>query len=255
MKRAETEKCDISDKDRYEQNRSWICAAQKGDEQALESLVVHNMALVRSIAVRFRDRGTDMEDLMQIGTIGLIKAVRSFDFSRETAFSTYAVPLITGEIRRHLRDEGPMHVSRIYKQLGAALLRERSRIRMQEGREPGIVELATACGTAPEEAAMALEATAPITSLFEPTGGDDSMTYESSLSDRDAADEMDALTDRIALSQALARMPLQWQKIVLLRYFRNHTQDQTAKVLGLTQVKISREEKKIMAFLRSELSG
>ena len=241
--------------ERYEQNRTWICAAQSGDEAALESLVVHNTALVRSIAVRFRDRGTDMEDLMQIGMIGLIKAVRSFDFSRNTAFSTYAVPLITGEIRRHLRDDGLIRVSRSYKQIGVALLRERNRIRMQQGREPGIAELAALCNVTPEEAAIALDATSPVTSLSETVCGEDSPTYENSLPDRDAADEMEALTDRVALSQALSRMPEQWQKIVLLRYFRDQTQDETARQLGLSQVKVSREEKKIMAFLRAQLTA
>ena len=143
---------------RFSGNRELLLRARAGDKAALEQLVIDNAGLVRSIAVRFRDRGTDMEDLMQIGTIGMIKAIRSFDTARGTAFSTYAVPLIVGEIRRHFRDDGLIRVSRSCRHLGVCLMRERSRILSEEGREAGIAELAAACGASVEDAALNLGA-------------------------------------------------------------------------------------------------
>ena len=120
--------------ERIEKNRELLILAQAGDEQALEQLVVDNMALVRSVAIKFKDRGTEFEDLVQIGTIGMLKAIRSFEVERGTAFSTYAVPLIVGEIRKHLRDDGPIKVGREYKRMGALLLGERNRIMAQSGK-------------------------------------------------------------------------------------------------------------------------
>ena len=119
--------------ERYVRNRDLIYRAQNGDESATETLIVENVALVKSIALKFRDRGTELEDLMQIGTIGMIKAIRSFDIERGTAFSTYAVPLIVGEIRRHLRDEGLIRVSRGYMRTGIIIMREKIRIMTEEG--------------------------------------------------------------------------------------------------------------------------
>ena len=141
--------------ERRSRNVELICLAQGDDEAqamiALESIVEENIGLVRSIALRFRDRGTDYEDLVQIGTIGMIKAVRSFSIERETAFSTYAVPLIMGEIKRHLRDDGPIKISRVYKKLSAELLRVKNRIISDEGRDPTISELALSCGVTVED--------------------------------------------------------------------------------------------------------
>ncbi|MBQ8388236.1 MAG: sigma-70 family RNA polymerase sigma factor [Clostridia bacterium] len=209
------------------------------------------MGLVRSIALRFRGRGIETEDLIQIGTIGLIKAVRSFDESRGCVFSTYAVPMVMGEIRRTLRDDGLIKVSRTQKRLGAELLGARTRIMNEEGRDPGITELAAVCGVSVEEAAMALDATSPVSSLSETVGEGEGMTLESRLPDPD--NEIERVRDRVALSQAIAKLPEMWQKILLMRYFRNMTQQQTANELGLSQVKVSREEKKIVEFLRAEL--
>ncbi len=238
---------------RYTANLTLISQAQAGDEAALEELVVVNMGLVRSLAVRFRDRGTEMEDLIQIGTIGMIKAIRSFDLSRGTAFSTYAVPLIIGEIRRHLRDDGMIKVSRSYRRIGVALMNAQSRIQAEEGRDPTIGELAELCGVTPEEAAVALDATAPVSSLSETVYGEEGITLEGTIADED--NDIERAGDRIALNQAISRMQPLWQKIVLLRYYRDLTQQQTAERLGLSQVKVSREEKKIMAFLREELAN
>lgn len=238
---------------RYSSNTQLIGQAQAGDEEALERLVLQNMGLVRSLALRFRDRGTEMEDLIQIGTIGMIKAIRSFDLSRGTAFSTYAVPLIVGEIRRHLRDDGMIKISRTYRRIGVALMNAQSRIQSEEGRDPTIGELAELCGISPEEAAIALDAIAPVSSLSETVYGEEGITLEGTIADED--NDIEKLSDKIALNQAIARMQPLWQKIVLLRYYRDLTQQQTADRLGLSQVKVSREEKKIMAFLREQLAN
>ena len=241
--------------ERGERNLDLILRAQSDNEEssvlALEAIIEENMGLVRSIALRFRDRGTDYEDLVQIGVIGMMKAVRSFDPRREVVFSTYAVPLIMGEIKRHLRDDGPVKVSRIYKKLSAELGRARNKILTDEGREPSVSELANVCGISVEDAAVALETINPISSLSETYGEDEKLTLESQLASPDS--EIERMNDKIALSQAIGRLPRDWQKIITLRYYRNMTQQQVANILGLSQVKVSREEKKILAALREEL--
>ncbi|MBE6693832.1 MAG: sigma-70 family RNA polymerase sigma factor [Ruminococcaceae bacterium] len=248
---AEDEKTE----ERFSHNIELVVAAQGGDEASMERLVIENTGLVRSIALKFRDRGTEFEDLMQIGMIGMVKAIRSFDVSRGTAFSTYAVPLIIGEIRRHLRDDGLIRVGRAYRKTGVMLMRERARIAAEEGREAGIGELAENCGISREEAAVALDSMTPISSLSDNAYGEDSPELGAIIPDTSDAEEMARRIDRIALSQIIAALPPVWKKIVLLRYYRNMTQQQVASELGLTQVKISREEKKIMAFMRTQLGG
>lgn len=241
--------------DKFTRNNWLIAEAQSEDGtrsmEATETLICENAGLVRSIAQRFRDRGCELEDLIQIGTIGMIKAIRSFSLEKGTAFSTYAVPLIMGEIKRHLRDDGPIKVSRAYKKLSVSLARERNRITSEEGREPSISELAERCGVSVEDASIAFESASPVSSLSESYGDDEKLTLESQLASDDC--EIERLTDRIALSQAISKMPKDWQRIVILRYYRNMTQQQVADALGLSQVKISREEKKIIEFLRAEL--
>lgn len=238
----------------YERNTELLERVRDGDSEAEALLVEENAGLVRTVAKRFLDRGTEYEDLIQIGTIGMIRAIRSFSLERGTAFSTYAVPLIVGEIRRHLRDDGPLKVSRIYKRQGVSLMREKNRIMNEEGREPGIAELAAACGISAEEAAISLDAISPVTSLSDFVYGEDTVTYEGVIADEESENESERICDRIAISQSLQKLPSEWRKIILLRYYRNFTQQQTAEALGLTQVKISREEKKILAALRRELS-
>jgi RNA polymerase sporulation-specific sigma factor len=244
---------DVRD-ERYLRNRELISKAQSGDEKATEILIIENTALVKSIALKFRDRGTEFEDLMQIGTIGMIKAIRSFDMERGTAFSTYAVPLIVGEIRRHLRDDGLIRVSRSYKRTGIIIMREKNRIMTEEGRDAGMAELADFAGVSIEEAAIAIDAVSPITSLSDTVFGEDSKTYDAMIPDRESADELENLNDRIALGQAINKMPSDWKRIVVLRYYRNMTQQEVANLMGLSQVKVSREEKKIMTFLREEMA-
>ena len=243
----------------YSENETLLMGVHSEDAEvsgkALESLIDLNRGLIRSIALRFRDRGVDLEDLLQIGTIGMIKAARSFDAERGVRFSTYAVPLIFGEIRRHMRDEGPIKVGRYYKKLGSALLNERNRILAEEGREPHIKELALACGVSSEDAAVALDASAPMVSIYDNAfSEDDGVEILDTIADQDSLSENERFFDRMALAEAMAKMPELWKKIVIFRFYREFTQQQTASRLGLTQVKISREEKKIVDFLRNELT-
>ncbi len=239
---------------RFSQNIALVAAAQAGDKAAMERLVLDNMGLVRTVAVKFRDRGTEFEDLMQIGTMGMIKAIHSFDVERGTAFSTYAVPLIVGEIRRHLRDDGLIRVSRGTRHTGMLLMRERARIATEEGRDASVGELAAAVGVSVEDAAFALDAMTPVSSFSDSAYGEDSPELGATIPDRVEADDMAREMDKLALSQVIATLPPMWKKIILLRYWRNMTQQEVGDLLGLTQVKVSREEKKIMAYMREQLS-
>ncbi len=254
---AEDPKTEYS-KSSFSENRALIEAAQRGEireaERAADELLRLNRGLVRSIALRFRDRGLDFDDLMQIGTIGLLKAVRSFDLERGTCFSTYAVPMIFGEIRRTLRDEGLIKVGRYYKKLAADLMRAKNEIMEAEGEEPRISRIAEAVGVSTEEAAMALDAVAaPLSFSDYVYGEEDGTLLEETLPDKDSIDENERFFDKMALREAISLMSDEWQRIVLLRYFRGKTQQQVADALGLSQVKVSREEKKIVAFLREKM--
>lgn len=241
----------MSAEERASNNNILTERARAGDTDAEAKLVELNSGLVKSVALKFRGRGVEYEDLLQIGNIGLIKAIRSFDSSRGFAFSTYAFPLIIGEIKRTLRDEGPIKVGRRQKKLGMDLMGAKSRIMNEEGREASVSELASVCGVSVEEAAMALCAISPVTSLYDSCDDDDSLTLESRLSDPE--NESEILRDRIALAESIKKLSKQHRTIVIFRFFRNLTQQQTADAMGLSQVKVSREEKKILEFLRKEL--
>ncbi len=236
--------------ERFSDNAELLNLAQSGNEAALEKLMENNAGLVRSIAARFLGRGVELEDLLQIGSVGMLKAVRSYDASYNTAFSTYAVPLIIGEIRRYLRDDGMIRVGRKTRRLGAQILRVREEYIREHGSEPGVDELARLCEVDREELVFALDSTNPIASLNE-SMGDTGLTLETTIADSE--DAIHSLTEKIALTSALDKLPHDWRKIVYLRYFKNMTQQQCAEKLGITQVKISREEKKILAKLRELL--
>lgn len=238
--------------ERFSSNTELLTLARGGDESALEALIENNSGLVRSIAVRFTGRGVEFEDLVQIGTIGMLKAVKSFDPSFGTVFSTYAVPLIIGEIRRYLRDDGMIRVGRKTKQLGAKILRLREEYVAENGFEPSVDKLCELSGIERDEVIFALDSTSPVSSLSECVG-DTGLTLEATISDSN--DTILALTEKIALTSALSELSPEWRKIVYLRYFLNLTQQECAKRLGITQVKVSREEKKILARLREMLSG
>ena len=242
-----TQECSI-----YDKNLELIEKYRRGDKEAGEELALLNKPLVYNIAGRFSGRGVEMDELVEMGTIGLVKAINTFDFSRECAFSTYAVPLIFGEIRRILRDDGMIKVSRENKRLSALLNAERER-RLGCGEDVGVVSIAKAVGVSPQDAAAALFATSPVRSLDEAAYDDeDSVTVGATLFDTEAEGRE---FDRLALRFAIEKLGEAERKIIILRYFKDFSQAETAKVLGLTQVKISREEKKILAALRAELGG
>ena len=232
-------------------NNLLISKLKDGDESALDEIVKSNMGLVRSIALRFRDRGTEYEDLVQIGSIGLMRAARSFDFSYGCMFSTYAVPLIIGEIRRFLRDDGMIKVSRSLKSQGAAAMRARENFISEQGRDPTVAELSQICGMTPDDLIASMEAVSPVHSLSE-TVGDNSTSLENFIADNDNA--IDSLTDNIALHEALSKLTKFQRQIVELRYFKELSQQKTGEILGITQVKVSREEKKILEILRKNLA-
>ena len=239
------------EKGKGEKNARLIEAYQGGDKSALDALVSDNIGLVKNIARRFYGRGTEYEDIVQIGTIGMIKAAKSFDAARGTVFSTYAVPLIIGEIRRFLRDDGIIKVSRDVRKKGSAILHAKEEFQKEHLRDPKISELAAICGFSEEEIIYALDAVNPVSSLQESIGGEDSATIE----EMTASDtnEIETAIDNIALREAISHLPKLQQEIIHLRFYKELSQQQTADILGLTQVKVSREEKKIFAFLRKEL--
>ena len=234
----------------YDKNLTLLQAYREGDLDAGERLAELNAPLVYSIAGRFAGRGADMSDLVESGNIGLVKAIKTFDFSHGTAFSTYAVPLIFGEIRRFLRDDGIIKVSREEKRLSALLCAERER-RLSSGEPADIASVASAVGISVQDASSALFAASPVRSLDESAfDDDDGTTLGSIICDED--DESRQF-DRFALRMAIEKLSDEHKKLILLRYFRDMSQTETAKILGLTQVKVSREEKKIMEILRREL--
>ena len=233
------------------QNLTLLREAQSGNEGALEEFASENMGLVRSIAARFAGRGIEYEDLVQIGCIGMIKAVKSFDFSYRTAFSTYAVPLIAGEIKRFLRDEGPLKVPRSLRRLGAEAMRKREEFLRVMGREPRMSELSKITGTSEEELVRAYEAVCPVRSIYDAGKREDEGALIDVLPDEDG--ELEKLTDRLALRQAIGNLPELQRKIVVLRYYKELSQEMTGRALGISQVKVSREEKKILSELRKAL--
>ncbi len=230
----------------YDKNTELLRAYRNGDREAGERLAQINAPLVYSIAGRFSSRGADMSDLIESGNLGLVKAMRSFDFSRECAFSTYAVPLIFGEIRRFLRDDGMIKVSRDEKKLSRLLNEERER-RLSLGLRTDIRSLADAVGISVQDAASALFSAVPPRSLDEHIEDDEARDLSSSVCD---ADEELRTFEKISLSMAIEKLSELERKLIILRYFRDRSQSEVAKLLGLTQVKVSREEKKIIAKLR-----
>lgn len=232
-------------------NEELIKEAQNGNEEAFEKLIDQNMGLVKKTALRFKDRGCEYEDLVQIGTIGMIKAVKSFDFSFNCVFSTYAVPLIIGEIRRHLRDDGLIKISRNIKKNGIDILRKKEEYERSNSKEPTISVLAELCNLSTEDVVTALEAISPVRSLQEPLSEDESSTLGSIL--KDDNNEIEKLTEKLALKEAMKGLTDVQKQIVTLRYYKDLSQQQTGQILGITQVKVSREEKRLINYLRNAL--
>ena len=223
-----------------------IGKAQKGDSAASELLVEENAGLIWSVARRYIGRGTEVDDLYQLGCLGFLKAVDGFDLQYGTQFSTYAVPKIAGEIRRFLRDDGAIKVSRGLKEQASSIRTARTQLTNPLGREPTLQEISEKTGLTPEEIAMAETATAATESIQRETG-EDGFSLESILTDTETEDRM---VEKIALRQAIAALPERERRVIHLRYFHSLTQQRVAKVMQVSQVQISRIEKKALAMLR-----
>ena len=226
-----------------------IVRSQQGDRQAGEQLVIDNTGLIWSVARRYFGRGVDPDDLYQLGCVGFLKAVAGFDTQYGTQFSTYAVPKIAGEIRRFLRDDGAVKVSRGLKERAATVTMARQRLTGELGREPTLSEIAEQVGFTVEEIAMAETATSAAESIQRETG-EDGFTLEAVLTD---GSQEDQLIERIALREAIAKLPERERMVVVLRFFRGLTQEKTAVIVGVSQVQVSRIEKKALTHLRETI--
>lgn len=233
-----------------ENNAALLLRIKEGDDEALSLLTEENMGLVRSVALRFTGRGVDYDDLVQTGTIGMIRAARSFDASFGCVFSTYAVPLIIGEIKRMLRDDGQVKIGRELKRRAMIVARGREALEARLGREPKLGELAKECEMSPEDTAEALAAYTPVRSLSESVG-DDMPELGDMIADTD--DAYERICERQSLAAAVSRLEPFQRSIVYLRYKKELSQAQTGAILGVSQVKVSREEKKIIEELRRKL--
>lgn len=225
-------------------------AARDGDRDACEQVLLENNGLIWSIVRRYYGRGVEPDDLYQLGCVGFLKAVQGFDPDFGTQFSTYAVPKIAGEIRRFLRDDGPVKVSRTLKEQGALVRNAQTLLRASLGREPTLGELSAQTGLSCEDIAAAETALDPVVSLQSETG-DSGLTLEGLLS---AGNEEDNLVERLALRHALKTLPEQEQQVILLRYYHSMTQTNCAKILGVSQVQVSRLERRAIEKLRVQLS-
>ena len=227
-----------------------IRASQAGDAGAGEILVKENAGLIWSVARRFQGRGTEMDDLYQLGCLGFLKAVEGFDVNFGTQFSTYAVPKISGEIRRFLRDDGAVKVSRGIKEQAAAIKAVRNALSNALGREPTVNEISRQTGFSLEEIALAETATAATESIQRQCG-EEGFSLEDVLTDTESEEKM---VEKIALRQAISNLPERERRVIQLRYFHGLTQERVAKVLEVSQVQVSRIEKKAIALLRELMS-
>ena len=227
-----------------------LSAAQAGDRAAEERLIVENSRLIWSVVRRYTGRGAEQEDLYQLGCIGFLKAIHGFDPDFGTQFSTYAVPKIAGEMRRFLRDDGTVKVSRTLRERSARIAQARTELSAALGREPVLSELAEYLTLEPEDIAMAETATASVTSLSAETG--EGLTLESVLGDEGMED---ALVEQLDLRAAIARLPERERTVIDLRYFRAFTQERAARVIGVSQVQVSRIERRAVERLRRMLES
>ncbi len=228
-----------------------IQLSQAGEKEARERLVVENSGLIWSIARRYFGRGIDPEDLYQLGCVGFLKAIDGFDLEYGTQFSTYAVPKIAGEIRRFLRDDGAVKVSRSIKERSASIKMARQSLTGILGREPTLSELTEETGLSPEEIAIAETATSAAESIQKETG-EEGFSLEDVLTCGSMEEDM---IERISLKEAIARLAERDRLVIDLRYFRGLTQDKTAKIMGVSQVQISRIEKKALQQLKGYISS
>lgn len=238
-----------------------IGQAHAGDKKARDALVSENLGLVHAVARRFDNRGHDREEIFQIGCIGLMKAIDKFDVSLNLAFSTYAVPMITGEIRRFLRDDGMVKVSRTLKENGYRISKAREALALKLGREPNLAELGTELGMPAEDIVLAMEANKEVESIYQPVyerDGDEMLLIDQiggSAGGYSACEEpeKEAVLNKMVIHQLLGSLNEQERRLIELRYFENRTQCDVAAELGMSQVQVSRTEKKILLALREKM--
>jgi len=236
----------------YENNIENIVKAKQGDSNAMEQLIENNMGLIASIVKRFKDRGYELEDLYQIGIMGFIKSIKRFDTQYDVKLSTYAVPYIMGEIKRFLRDDGPIKVSRSMKELGMKI-KELQREGMVCGKELKVEEIAKKLNVSKEEVAASLDSFQPVESIY-------SNRYQDEeggiclLDTLEHKEESVTLVDKLTLKQLIEDLGERERQVILLRYYKGRTQMQVAKILGITQVQVSRMEKKILASMKHKLA-
>ena len=237
-----------------EETFALIERSHHGDKEAREQLVEENMGLVWSVVKRFTGRGTDMEDLFQIGAMGLLKAIDKFDTSFEVKFSTYAVPMIAGEIKRFLRDDGIVKVSRTLKENCWKIKRETELFRQKTGREPTLEELSAVTELPREEIAMALESSAE-ESIYKtiPQKDGSEVCLLDRMENQNQGNGMQQLLNRVVLEQLLLELPDTDRRLIIMRYMQDKTQSEVARVLGVSQVQVSRLEKKILKQMRERL--
>ena len=225
----------------------YIKAAQRGDEYAKEQLIVHNMPLIKSIVARYRGNATEYEDLIQLGSMGLVKAINNFDTNYNVRFSTYAVPMIAGEIKRFIRDDGAIKVSRALKTLSMSLKKEIEAHRLACGEAPSAEMLAGKFGITPQEVVFALDSSKYPVSLYEKFDDENNQSVIDKLPSDKNGDNID---DKILLKEVISALPEREKKVLILRYYRDKTQSEIAKILGVSQVQVSRIESKVIGILR-----
>lgn len=238
----------------YKNNLKDIQQAQQGNEEAMTRLVENNKGLVWNIVKRFSGRGYEVEDLYQIGSMGFIKAIKRFDTSFEVQVSTYAVPYILGEIKRFIRDDGMVKVSRSTKELAIKILELQKEHFNKTGEEITIMQMEKALNIPKEEITYALDSLRPVASIYEETytSGDDNRSILDKLSTQ--KDEASNIVDKVAIKQLIENLDTREKQIILLRFYKDKTQSEVAKVLGITQVQVSRLEKKILNSMKLKLT-
>ncbi|TCS84084.1 RNA polymerase sporulation sigma factor SigF [Tepidibacillus fermentans] len=234
-----------------EKMKELIIKSQNGDLEAREMIVHHNTRLVWSVVQRFLGRGYEADDLFQIGSIGLLKAVDKFDMSFDVKFSTYAVPMIIGEIQRFIRDDGTVKVSRSLKETGNKVRKAKDELSKELGRLPTVKEIAEKLGISPEDVVFAQEASRSPSSIHETVFENDGDPI--TLMDQISDDSQEKWFDKLALHEAIRGLSERERLIVYLRYFKDYTQSEVAKRLGISQVQVSRLEKKILSTIKDQL--
>lgn len=240
----------------YENDMKIIERAQNGSKEDMTKLIEDNSRLVWSIVRRFNGRGYDIEDLYQIGSIGLIKAIQRFDTSFEVRFSTYAVPYILGEIKRFIRDDGPIKISRSIKELNIKIIELQKEYLNKYGKEITLEQLAKELKTSKEDIAMALDSARPVNSIEDSQYRDNKTDKTISLIDQlsSGKDEENEITNRITIKKLISELKDNEKEVILLRYYKGKTQMQVAKILGITQVQVSRIERKVLDNMKRKLT-